>query len=362
MIGTGALAPELIRVHCKVRPIEEIAIWGRTAAQAESLAARLADSLPRALGRAVGVRGVLDRAAAVGAADIVSCATLSKTPLVEGAWLRPGQHVDLVGAYTPDMRESDDQAVRAAQVFVDTRAGALKEAGDIVQALRSERHRRGRCAGRPVRVVAWPASRSRAGRRAGHHALQVGRRGAGGSGGGGAGGRAGWLVTPELRDGKAADAEAVADVFLGARRTAMPWLAVAHSEAETRRWIATILLPAGRVRVAELGGVVAGFAVVREGWLEHLYVAPAHQGMGVGSRLLDDARRIAGRDAQSLRLPAQPARPRLLPPARLRRDQLQRRRRQRGTRARPRDALDGDAVKRSTDQPAVRGHFTTCTS
>jgi len=137
MIGTGALAPELIRVHCKVRPIEEVAIWGRTPAQAEALATRLAGSLPKALDRPVAVRAVVDRAAAVPNADIISCATLSKTALVEGAWLRPGQHVDLVGAYTPDMRESDDAAVRMAQVFVDTRAGALKEAGDIVRPLQA---------------------------------------------------------------------------------------------------------------------------------------------------------------------------------------------------------------------------------
>jgi ornithine cyclodeaminase len=137
MIGTGALAPELIRVHCRIRPIEDIMIWGRTAAHAEALAARLATSLPATVARAVRVRAVPDRAAAVQEADIISCATLSKTALVEGAWLRPGQHVDLVGAYTPEMRESDDQAARAAMVFVDTRAGALKEAGDIVQPLRS---------------------------------------------------------------------------------------------------------------------------------------------------------------------------------------------------------------------------------
>jgi ornithine cyclodeaminase len=128
----------LIRVHCKIRPIEDVVIWGRNPAHADALAATLATSLPMALGRAVRVRAARDRAAAVSQADIVSCATLSRTPLVEGAWLRPGQHVDLVGAYTPEMRESDEQAVRMAQVFVDTRAGALKEAGDIVQALRSE--------------------------------------------------------------------------------------------------------------------------------------------------------------------------------------------------------------------------------
>jgi ornithine cyclodeaminase len=137
MIGTGALAPHLIRVHAKVRPIREVAIWGRRPAAAEQLARTLAESLPSAVGRAVTVRAVADRKTAVAEADIVSCATLSSEPLVEGDWLREGQHIDLVGAYTPAMRESDDRAVWRARVHVDTRAGALKEAGDIVQPLRN---------------------------------------------------------------------------------------------------------------------------------------------------------------------------------------------------------------------------------
>lgn len=70
-------------------------------------------------------------------ADIVSAATLSTQPLVRGAWLKPGTHVDLVGAYTPERRESDDEAVSRARVYVDTRAGATKEGGDVVQPLRS---------------------------------------------------------------------------------------------------------------------------------------------------------------------------------------------------------------------------------
>ena len=137
MIGTGALAPQLIRVHAKVRPIEEVAIWGRRPEQAIRLAGELSQSLPKALGRSITVRAAADRREAVGEADIISCATLSASPLVEGAWLRAGQHVDLVGAYTPQMRESDDEAVRRARVYVDTRAGALKEGGDIVQPLAS---------------------------------------------------------------------------------------------------------------------------------------------------------------------------------------------------------------------------------
>jgi ornithine cyclodeaminase/alanine dehydrogenase-like protein (mu-crystallin family) len=135
MIGTGALAPELIRVHAKVRPIDEVAIWGRRPEQAEKLARDLSSVLPRLLSRPIGIRAEADRRRAVTAADIISCATLSSTPLVEGDWLREGQHLDLVGAYTPRMRESDDKAVARARVYVDTRAGALKEGGDIVQPL-----------------------------------------------------------------------------------------------------------------------------------------------------------------------------------------------------------------------------------
>jgi ornithine cyclodeaminase len=137
MIGAGALAPHLVRVHAKVRPIREVMLWARRPEQAEALAERLAVSLPVALGRPVTVRTVGDRKAAIGDADVISCATLSKEPLVEGDWLRAGQHIDLVGAFTPEMRESDDKAVWRARVHVDTRQGALKEGGDIVQPIRN---------------------------------------------------------------------------------------------------------------------------------------------------------------------------------------------------------------------------------
>jgi len=137
MIGTGALAPHLIRVHAKVRPIRDVAIWGRRPEAAQRLAHELSSSLPTTLGRAITVRAVADRQQAVRDADVISCATLSKAPLVEGAWLGAGQHIDLVGAFTPEMRESDDDAVRRAQVHVDTRAGATREAGDIVLPIRN---------------------------------------------------------------------------------------------------------------------------------------------------------------------------------------------------------------------------------
>jgi ornithine cyclodeaminase len=128
--GTGRLCANLAEAHCAVRPIRRVLVWGRNRDHARAAAGRI---------RLAGVtaEAVPDLAAAVQAADIVSCATLSSEPLVRGGWLRPGIHVDLVGAFTPSMRESDDEAMRRASVFVDTRAGATKEAGDIVQAVAS---------------------------------------------------------------------------------------------------------------------------------------------------------------------------------------------------------------------------------
>jgi ornithine cyclodeaminase len=130
MVGTGALAPHLIMAHAAVRPVCNVLIWGRD----PDKAAKLAKRLDR---RDFKVEATGDLEGAVKGADIVSCATLSTQPLIKGAWLRPGQHLDLVGAFRPDMRESDDGAVRRARVFVDTRDGALSEAGDIVQAVAS---------------------------------------------------------------------------------------------------------------------------------------------------------------------------------------------------------------------------------
>jgi ornithine cyclodeaminase len=130
MVGAGALAPHLVRAHASVRPIKKVTLWNRTRGRA----------VQAAFGLAVGgieTEVTEDLEAAVREADIISCATLSATPLVRGKWLKKGAHVDLVGAYTPKMREADDDAIKKARVYVDTRAGATKEAGDIVQPLKS---------------------------------------------------------------------------------------------------------------------------------------------------------------------------------------------------------------------------------
>ena len=125
MIGAGALSRHLVRAHAEVRPIKRVTLWNRSRGRAEALAVELASN-------GFDVAVTEDREAAVRMADIVSCATLSPAPLVEGVWLKQGAHVDLVGGYTPLMREADDNAIRRARVYVDTRAGALKEAGDVV--------------------------------------------------------------------------------------------------------------------------------------------------------------------------------------------------------------------------------------
>ena len=130
VIGAGALSPFLAQAHAAVRALKTIRIWNRTPANAEKVAADLvAKGLP--------AEAAQDLDAELAEADIVSSATISTTPLVTGARLKPGAHVDLVGGFTPDMREADDEAIRRARVFVDTRAGATKEAGDIVQPLAS---------------------------------------------------------------------------------------------------------------------------------------------------------------------------------------------------------------------------------
>ncbi|WP_157014206.1 bifunctional Delta(1)-pyrroline-2-carboxylate/Delta(1)-piperideine-2-carboxylate reductase [Mesorhizobium xinjiangense] len=131
IVGAGALAPFLARAHSAVRPIRHVTIWNRTPENAEKVAADLcAGGVDASV-----AKGGLD--AAVGAADIISAATISAEPLIKGALLQPGQHVDLVGAFTPQLREADDEAVRRARVYVDTMAGATKEAGDIVQPIAS---------------------------------------------------------------------------------------------------------------------------------------------------------------------------------------------------------------------------------
>jgi len=131
MVGAGRQARGLVEAHASVRPIDRVSLWSRTRAHAESVAREMKDA-------GVPVTAVRDLEAAVRTADIVCCATLATAPLVQGRWLRPGVHLDLVGAFRAAMRETDDAAIaRADVIVVDDRQAALAEGGDLVQALAS---------------------------------------------------------------------------------------------------------------------------------------------------------------------------------------------------------------------------------
>ncbi|OYD25154.1 ornithine cyclodeaminase family protein [Oceanimonas baumannii] len=134
VVGTGRLAPMLIEAHSAIRPIRRVRIWGRNHEKARELAKQY-QGYQGGCEPFSSVEAVMDLAAACTDADIISCATLSTEPLIKGEWLSPGCHLDLVGAFRPDMRETDAACVEKARVFVDTYAGAADEAGDLHHAI-----------------------------------------------------------------------------------------------------------------------------------------------------------------------------------------------------------------------------------
>ena len=125
IIGAGQVAGSLARVyHATFPDLQCIQIWNRTAATARDLAERLAaDGIP--------ATAATDLAQAVGQADIVASATMAHDPVLRGEWVRPGTHVDLVGAFRADMREADDALLRRARIFVDSRQTTLDHIGEL---------------------------------------------------------------------------------------------------------------------------------------------------------------------------------------------------------------------------------------
>ena len=130
LVGTGKLCPNLVAAYASSFPLQRIAIWGRDVKKSQAVAEQLRqDGYP-----AVAVEQLQ---AAVESADIISCCTLSQQPLIQGEWLKPGSHLDLIGGFRPNMREADDAAIRRSRVYVDNIEGASQEAGDIVVPLQS---------------------------------------------------------------------------------------------------------------------------------------------------------------------------------------------------------------------------------
>jgi ornithine cyclodeaminase len=131
VVGAGEMAPRLVRAHRAVRPsLTRVLIWNRAAERAAALAASLRNE-------GVAAEAVADLDAATREADLISTCTRSHTPLVKGANLKAGAHLDLVGGYTPETRESDDEAARRSLIFVDRRESAFHGVGDILQPVAS---------------------------------------------------------------------------------------------------------------------------------------------------------------------------------------------------------------------------------
>ena len=125
MIGTGELSVNLIKAHASIRPIEQVYIWGRNFDKALAICKKFSETTQFSI---EAINHIKEKISEV---DIISCATLSKTPLIFGKFLKKGQHIDLVGAYKKDMREADDMTITKASIFIDSFQSGLEESGDI---------------------------------------------------------------------------------------------------------------------------------------------------------------------------------------------------------------------------------------
>ncbi len=121
IMGAGTVGHSLYEAYSALYPQAEFAIWNRSLANAEAFA----KSYP-------GTTIVSSLADAVNKADIITCATMSTEAILKGEWLRPGQHVDLIGAYRPDMREADDEVLRRGRIFVDCRETTIEHIGELL--------------------------------------------------------------------------------------------------------------------------------------------------------------------------------------------------------------------------------------
>ena len=121
LVGAGTVARSMVQAYASVFPGAQFTVWSRTRATAAAMGLPVADDLE----------------AAVKAADIICTATMASAPIIKGDWLQPGQHLDLIGAYTPAMREVDDTAMARARVFVDARATTVHHIGELMAPIAS---------------------------------------------------------------------------------------------------------------------------------------------------------------------------------------------------------------------------------
>lgn len=124
VVGAGRVGSYIADAYREVLPIDEVLIYNRSAEKSEQLVASL-------LERGINAVVATDLKAAVQNVDVVTCATLSTQPLVLGEWLKEGQHIDLIGSFTPNMREVDDLALQKSSIYVDT-DHAIEESGELL--------------------------------------------------------------------------------------------------------------------------------------------------------------------------------------------------------------------------------------
>lgn len=121
LVGAGTVARSMVQAYSSIFPDARFTCWSRTRASAEAMGVAVADDLE----------------AAVRSADVICTATMANEPLIKGDWLQPGQHLDLIGAYKPGMREVDDTAMARARLFVDSRATTIHHIGELIEPLKS---------------------------------------------------------------------------------------------------------------------------------------------------------------------------------------------------------------------------------
>jgi ornithine cyclodeaminase len=121
LVGAGTVAKSMVQAYSSLFPDARFTVWSRSRSSAEALGLPVADDLE----------------AAVKAADVICTATMATEPLIRGDWLQPGQHLDLIGAYKPGMREVDDTAMARARLFVDARTTTIHHIGELIDPLKS---------------------------------------------------------------------------------------------------------------------------------------------------------------------------------------------------------------------------------
>ncbi|MEB2776378.1 ornithine cyclodeaminase family protein [Algoriphagus sp. D3-2-R+10] len=124
IVGGGKVAQHLVQTHLAVRKFKKVSVWMRNTAKMEEFVASLNT-------QGIHTEAVTNLEESARKADLIACATLSKTPIIKGEWIKPGTHLDMIGSHKPDTRETDDDAIRKSSIFVDSRMGALHETGEL---------------------------------------------------------------------------------------------------------------------------------------------------------------------------------------------------------------------------------------